>query len=105
MLCNEANVGKSEAMKISREPRDIKENWSMGNISVLLGITVTNIAKGTRKIKYQHCHGKSSIQQKKKKFFHRQIGFKFEDDSLITAWYGDESWTLRKEDQKYLKSF
>jgi hypothetical protein len=34
----------------------------MLNISVLLDSIVTNDARCTREIKYQHCHGKSGIQ-------------------------------------------
>jgi hypothetical protein len=48
------------------------------------------------------CHGKSSIPQKKT--FYQQIGLKFKEQTS-TAFYGAETWTCRKVDQKYRESF
>ena len=55
-------------------------------------------------------HGQSSVQQEDS--FHHQIGLKFKGAGVIvkcyiwsTAFYGTETWTLRKADQKSLESF
>jgi hypothetical protein len=56
----------------------------------------------------QDCHGKSSIQEES---FHQQIGLKFKKENSKVLhvehsfFYGAETWTLRKADQKCLERF
>ena len=67
---------------------------------------ITIDARCTREIKSSIAMTKAAFN---KKTFHQQIGPKFKDETLKcyicrVAFYGAESWTLRKADQKYLES-
>ena len=68
---------------------------------------LTNDAKCTLN-KIRDCHGTSSIQQGQS--LHQQTGLIFTKENkeiihLGHSFYGAETWTLRKVDQKYLGSF
>jgi hypothetical protein len=72
----------------------------------------TNDARRTREIKFSTVMKKSTINKKKKACFYNQPGLKCEAETSRVPLHmehscvcGDETWTLRAVDQKYLESF
>jgi hypothetical protein len=70
-----------------------------------LGSMITNDGRNTREIIYRIPIVKAAFN--KTKTFHKQFNEETSVNSYIRkiAPYGVETWTLRKVDQKYLKSF
>jgi hypothetical protein len=109
----EMNVGKTKAMRISRQQSPIQivtdqnqpENVEYFNY---LGSMVTNDGRYTREIKSRIAMVKVSYN-KKKTFFTSKLGLSLRTKLVkcyiwSIALYGAETWTLRKVDQKYLES-
>jgi hypothetical protein len=74
-----------------------------------LGSVITNDARCTREIKSRISMAKATFN-KKKKLFTSKLDLNLRKKLVkcyiwSIALYGDETWTLRKTDQKYLESF
>jgi hypothetical protein len=108
------NVEKTKVMRISRQPYPIKfmiDQKQLENVEHFnyLGSVITNDARCTREIKSRIAMAKATFN-KKKNLFTSKLDLNLRK-KLVKCYiwsidfYGAETWTLRKADQKYVESF
>jgi hypothetical protein len=110
----EMNEEKTKVMRISRQPTSMQiiiDQKQPKNVEYFnnFGCMVTNDARSTREIKFRIAKAKAAVN-KKKTFFTSKLDLNLSMKLIkcyirSTGFYGTESWTLRKEVQKYLESF
>ena len=81
----EMNEEKTKVMRISRQPTSMQiiiDQKQPKNVEYFnnFGCMVTNDARSTREIKFRIAKAKAAVN-KKKTFFHQQIGLKFKDET------------------------
>jgi hypothetical protein len=110
----EMNVLKTKAMRISRNPSPEmimidQKQWQNVKYFSYLGSMITNDASCALEIKCRFAITKAAFK-KEKKLSIRKLDLRLRKKLVkcyiwSTALYIAETWTLRRVDQKYLKSF
>jgi cellulose biosynthesis protein BcsQ len=109
----EMNVGRTEVMRISRQPSPMKimiDQKQLENVEYFkyLGSMITDDARCTREIKYRIAMAKAAFN--KKTLFTSKLNLNLREKLVkcyiwSIALCGAETWTLGKADQKYPESF
>ena len=100
-------------MRISRQPSPVQiviDQKELGNVEYFSYFgSLINYARHTREIKKRTAKAKAASNRKKTLFtnkFHVNLRKKLVKCYIWSiAFYGGETWTLRKLDQKYLDSY
>jgi hypothetical protein len=110
----EMSMEKTKVMRISRQPSPMKimiDQKQLENVEYFnyLGSMITNDARCTREIKSRIAMAKA-VFNKKKNIFTSKLDLNLWKKLVkcyiwSIAFYGAETWTLRKMDQNYLESF
>ena len=100
---------KTKVMRISRQPSQAQimtDQKQLGNVENFnsWGSIVTNDASCTREIKIQDCRSKPALNKKTLSINKYDLNLRNKPVKCYIwsiALYGAETWTLRKEDQRY----